>query len=89
MSRDCIEPDSCRFEEARRVAVTAADKERGHGVDVGVEWQRVYNARADPQRLLWASTGTEDPKASDVLNVKALAASFTVTPCLRQRSRGG
>jgi len=27
---------------------------------------------------LWASTGTKDPKASDVLYVKALAAPFTV-----------
>src|SRR5262249_54095635 len=28
--------------------------------------------------LLWASTGTKDPKASDVLYVKSLAAPFTV-----------
>ena len=41
-------------------------------------WQRVYNAGARPQRLLWASTGTKDPEASDVLYVKALAAPFTV-----------
>jgi transaldolase len=41
-------------------------------------WQRVYNAGARPQRLLWASTGTKDPKASDVLYVKSLAAAFTV-----------
>jgi transaldolase len=41
-------------------------------------WQRVYNAGARAQRLLWASTGTKDPKASDVLYVKALAAPFTV-----------
>src|ERR1700720_1269952 len=41
-------------------------------------WQRTYNAGARPQRLLWASTGTKDPKASDVLYVKALAAPFTV-----------
>ncbi|MGO8881448.1 MAG: transaldolase [Desulfomonilaceae bacterium] len=40
--------------------------------------QRVYNTGARPQRLLWASTGTKDPKASDVLYVKALAAPFTV-----------
>ncbi len=39
---------------------------------------RAYNAGARPQRLLWASTGTKDPKASDVLYVKALAAPFTV-----------
>jgi transaldolase len=41
-------------------------------------WQRVYNSGAYPQRLLWASTGTKDPKESDILYVKALAAPFTV-----------
>jgi transaldolase len=41
-------------------------------------WQRAYNAGARPQRLLWASTGTKDPEASDTLYVKALAAPFTV-----------
>ena len=41
-------------------------------------WQRACNAGARPQRLLWASTGTKDPQASDVLYVKALAAPFTV-----------
>jgi transaldolase len=40
--------------------------------------QRIFNFGARPQRLLWASTGTKDPKASDVLYVKALAAPFTV-----------
>ena len=41
-------------------------------------WQSAFNAGARPQRLLWASTGTKDPHASDVLYVKALAAPFTV-----------
>ena len=41
-------------------------------------WQRALNAGLRPQRLLWASTGTKDPKASDILYVKALAAPFTV-----------
>jgi transaldolase len=41
-------------------------------------WQRIYNAGGRPQRLVWASTGTKDPKASDVLYIKALAAPFTV-----------
>jgi transaldolase len=41
-------------------------------------WMRAYNAGARPQRLLWASTGTKDPKASDVLYIKSLAAPFTV-----------
>jgi len=41
-------------------------------------WQRNYNAGARPQRLLWASTGTKDSKASDVLYIKALASPFSV-----------
>ena len=41
-------------------------------------WMRAYNAGARPQRLLWASTGTKDPKASDILYIKSLAAPFTV-----------
>ena len=41
-------------------------------------WQRAFNFGARPQRLLWASTGTKDPKASDLLYIKALAAPFTV-----------
>jgi transaldolase len=41
-------------------------------------WSRVYNLGARPQRLLWASTGTKDPKASDILYIKSLAAPFTV-----------
>jgi transaldolase len=40
--------------------------------------QRTLNAGARPQRLLWASTGTKDPSASDLLYVNALAAPFTV-----------
>jgi transaldolase len=41
-------------------------------------FQRAANAGARAQRLLWASTGTKDPKASDILYVRALAAPFTV-----------
>ena len=41
-------------------------------------WQRALNAGARPQRLLWASTGTKNPKASDVLYIKSLAAPLTV-----------
>ena len=40
--------------------------------------QRLANEGARPQRLLWASTGTKDPDASDTLYVEALAARFTV-----------
>jgi transaldolase len=41
-------------------------------------WMRAYNAGARPQRLLWASTGTKDPKASATLYITALAAPLTV-----------
>jgi transaldolase len=41
-------------------------------------WQRLTQAGARPQRLLWASTGTKDPRASDVLYIQALAAPLTV-----------
>jgi transaldolase len=41
-------------------------------------WQRLANEGARAQRLLWASTGTKDPGASDVLYVEALAAPFTI-----------
>jgi transaldolase len=40
---------------------------------------RLLNEGARPQRLLWASTGTKDPEASDVLYLQALAVPFTIT----------
>ncbi len=41
-------------------------------------WQAIAKAGFNPQRLLWASTGTKDPRASDILYVQALAAPNTV-----------
>jgi transaldolase len=41
-------------------------------------WRRIYNVGARPQRLLWASTGTKDPNASEILYVRALTSPFTV-----------
>jgi transaldolase len=43
-----------------------------------VRWQRLAQAGARPQRLLWASTGTKDPAAPDTLYVEALAAPDTI-----------
>jgi transaldolase len=40
--------------------------------------QRAMNFGVFPQRLLWASTGTKDPKASDILYVKNLVAPYTI-----------
>jgi transaldolase len=45
---------------------------------VSPRFLRIANAGARPQRLLWASTGTKDPKAPDIPYVKALAAPFTI-----------
>jgi transaldolase len=39
---------------------------------------RLRNEGAKAQRLLWASTGTKDPDASDVLYIEGLVAPFTV-----------
>ncbi|MGD0231739.1 MAG: transaldolase [Syntrophorhabdales bacterium] len=41
-------------------------------------WQKLAEAGAQPQRLLWASTGTKDPKASDILYIEALATPDTI-----------
>ncbi len=41
-------------------------------------WRKLASAGTQPQRLLWGSTGTKDPKASDTLYVEALAAPDTI-----------
>lgn len=52
---------------------------RAHGeMLAGAPWHRLAGEGAPVQRLLWASTGTKDPAASDVLYVEALAAGGTI-----------
>jgi transaldolase len=41
-------------------------------------WMRLANHGARAQRLLWASTGTKDPNASDTLYIESFASPFTV-----------
>ena len=41
-------------------------------------WGSLASAGARPQRMLWASTGTKDPAARDVLYIEALAAPDTI-----------
>ncbi|HEY2896016.1 MAG TPA: transaldolase, partial [Gemmatimonadaceae bacterium] len=41
-------------------------------------WHALASSGARPQRMLWASTGTKDPKASDTMYVQALAAPDTI-----------
>ena len=51
-------------------------------------WQRLANCGAPVQRLLFASTGTKDPKASDVLYIGALAAPNTINTMLAFSEHG-
>ena len=41
-------------------------------------WKKLTKAGARSQRLLWGSTGTKDPSASDVLYIEGLAAPDTI-----------
>ncbi len=69
-------PDSLR--DQLGIAIAKRTYKAYRSLLASPRWQRAFNAGTRPQRLLWASTGTKDPKASDVLYVKALAAPFTV-----------
>src|SRR5262249_55983464 len=62
----------------RGIAVGEQTYKASRGLLASARWQQAFNAGARPQRLLWASTGTKDPAASDILYIKALAAPFTV-----------
>ena len=69
-------PDTLR--DQLGIAIAKRTYKAYRGVLDSPRWQRLLNTGAQAQRLLWASTGTKDPKASDVLYIKSLAAPFTV-----------
>jgi transaldolase len=60
------------------IAIAGEAYERYRALLDSPRWQRILNGGARSQRLLWASTGTKDPKASNILYVQALALPFTV-----------
>ena len=66
------------LKNALGIAIAERTYAAARGLLASPRRQRTYNFGARPQRLLWASTGTKDPQASDVLYVKALAAPLTV-----------
>ena len=71
-----VVPDELRNRLGLAIGMRAyADYRRFFASD---RWQRLLNAGARPQRLLFASTGTKDPAASDTLYVSGLAAPHTV-----------
>jgi transaldolase len=69
-------PDALRNQLG--IAIARCTYKAARTLLVSPHWGRIYNLGARPQRLLWASTGTKDPRASDVLYIKSLAAPFTV-----------
>ena len=70
------EPESLRNQLG--IAIAGETYERYRALLDSPRSQRILNAGAHPQRLLWASTGTKDPKASEILYVQALAKPLTV-----------
>jgi transaldolase len=60
------------------IAIAGEAYERYRALLDSPRWLRILNAGARSQRLLWASTGTKDPQASNILYVQALALPFTV-----------
>jgi transaldolase len=77
--------------DAAVAATIRAELKNGLGLAIGAKayadyrayfasdrWGRLLNEGARPQRLLFASTGTKDPAASDVLYISGLAAPHTV-----------
>lgn len=60
------------------IAIAKRTYKRYRDLLASTRWGKAAASGAAPQRLLWASTGTKDPKASDVLYIKALAAPDTI-----------
>jgi transaldolase len=69
-------PDGLR--DKLGIAIAMRAYKAYHELLASPAWQRSYNFGARPQRLLWASTGTKDPRAPDILYIKGLASPFTV-----------
>lgn len=60
------------------IAIAAHTYEAYRGLLASQRWKELAAAGARPQRLLWASTGTKDPAASDTLYIEALAVGDTI-----------
>ena len=70
------EPESLRNQLG--IAIAGETYQRYRALLDSPRSQRILNEGARSQRLLWASTGTKDPQASDILYVEALAFPFTI-----------
>lgn len=74
-SKDKV-PDSLR--NRLGIAIAMRTYKAYRDLLVSKRWQKLAASGARPQRLLWASTGTKDPAAPDVLYIEALAAPETI-----------
>ena len=75
------EPESLRNQLG--IAIAGETYKRYRALLDSPRSQRILNGGARSQRLLWASTGTKDPKASNILYVEALAFPSPSTRCQR------
>jgi len=77
---DAAVKDKVRFEYHNRLGIAVAMRTYKAYRDLlaSERWRKLAASGAMPQRLLWASTGTKDPAASDVLYIEALAAPDTI-----------
>jgi transaldolase len=60
------------------IAIAGRTYRAYHELLASARFRRAANAGARAQRLLWASTGTKDARAPDILYVRSLAAPFTI-----------
>ena len=73
--KDTVAPE---FQNRLGIAIAMRAYEAYRDLLASERWKKLAAAGAHPQRLLWASTGTKDPKAPETLYVQALAAPDTV-----------
>ena len=73
--RDDVAP---QFQNRLGIAIAMRTYKAYRDLLASPRWHSLALAGARPQRLLWASTGTKDPAASDTLYVEALAAPDTI-----------
>ena len=73
--KDTVSPE---FQNRLGIAIALRTYKAYRDLLASERWKKLAAASAHPQRLLWASTGTKDPKAPETLYVDALAAPDTV-----------
>ena len=73
--KDAVSPD---YQNRLGIAIALRTYKAYRDLLGSERWKKLAAAGAHPQRLLWASTGTKDPKAPETLYVQALAAPDTV-----------